>query len=70
MNHLLMSVVVGVALVAVAATMLRSHTPSTGHTVGAVSSKASPTSAGARKLPTEEYEDMSLVFSSKDRSAQ
>jgi len=70
MNQLTMSVVVGIALVAAAATMLRSHTPSTGHTVGVVSSKAPQTPAGASKLPTEEYEDMSVVFSSKDRSAQ
>jgi len=34
-----------------------------------VSSKAPPTPAGASKLPTEEYEDMSLIYSSKDRSA-
>jgi len=68
MNQLILSVVVAVALVAMAATMLRSHAPSTGHTVGVVTSKAPQ--AGANKLPTEEYEDMSLVFSSKDRSAQ
>jgi hypothetical protein len=69
MNHLMMSVVVAVVLVATAATVLRSHAPSTGHTVGVVSSKAPPTPAGASKLPTEEYEDMSLIYSSKDRSA-
>jgi len=70
MNQLMMSVVVAVVLVATAATVLRSHPPSTGQTVGAASSRAPQTPAGANRLPTEEYEDMSLVYSSKDRGAQ
>jgi len=70
MNHLMMSVVVAVVLVATTAMVLRSHPPSTGHTVGVTTSKAPQTPAGANRLPTEEYEDMSLVYSSKDRGAQ
>jgi hypothetical protein len=40
MNQLMISVVVAVILTGAAAAVLRSHAPSTGHTVGAVSSKA------------------------------
>jgi hypothetical protein len=40
MSQLIISVVVAVILTAAAAAVLRSHAPSTGHTVGAVSSKA------------------------------
>jgi hypothetical protein len=40
MNQLIISVVVAVILTAAAAAVLRSHPPSTGHTVGVVSSKA------------------------------
>jgi hypothetical protein len=39
MNQLMISVVVAVILTGAAAAVLRSHTFSTGHTVGAVSSK-------------------------------
>jgi hypothetical protein len=46
MNQLIISVVVAVILTAAAAAVLRSHAPSTGHTVGAVPSK---TPAGASK---------------------
>jgi len=67
MNQLIISVVVAVALTAAAATVLRARAPSTGLTVGAVSSKA-PDSCRRHKMATEAYEDMSLIFSSNDRS--
>lgn len=64
MKRLLITGFVAVALLA-ATTMLRSHSPSDDRvaaiTTGMASAKKSP--AGVTKLPVEEYEDMSLVFS-------
>ena len=66
MKHLLISGFLAVALLAVATT-LRSHSiiSSEGSTVatGAALSKKSPANAGVTRLPIEEFEDMSLVFS-------
>ena len=66
MKRLLISGFVAVALLAVATT-LRSHsimsTDRSAVTTGVASSKKSPAIAGVNKLPTEEFEDMSLVFS-------
>jgi len=66
MKRLLISGFVAVALLAVATTM-RSHsifsTERSTVTTGVALSKKSPASAGVTRLPIEEYEDMSLVFS-------
>ena len=66
MKRLLISGFVAVALLAVATT-LRSHSIiSAEHptvTTGVALSKKSPASAGVTRLPIEEFEDMSLVFS-------
>ncbi|KRR19006.1 hypothetical protein CQ14_19180 [Bradyrhizobium lablabi] len=65
MKRLLISGFVAVALLAVATTMRSysiSHEPST-VTTGVALSKKSPASAGTTRLPIEEFEDMSLVFS-------
>jgi hypothetical protein len=65
MKRLLFSGFVAVALLAVATTIRSysiSHDRST-VTTGVALSKKSPASAGVTKLPIEEYEDMSLVFS-------
>jgi hypothetical protein len=46
--------------------MLRSHTPSTDHPVGfsdAMSLQQLHSAPGVNKLPNEEFEDQSLVFS-------
>ena len=53
-----------VALLAVAATVgvMKSHSPSTNRTVVAASNLAL---VDVNKLPTEEYDDQSLVFSSR-----
>ena len=59
-------VVVALALAAVATTSLRSHSPSddrSAFTTGLASAKKSPATADVNKLPVEEFEDMSLVFS-------
>ena len=64
MKRLLISGCVVVALLAVATT-LRSHSPwdLSAFTMGSASAKKSQAIAGVSKLPVEEFEDMSLVFS-------
>jgi hypothetical protein len=66
MKRLLISGFVAVALLAVATT-LRSHsimsTERSTVTTGVALSKKSPAAAGVTRLPIEEFEDMSLVFS-------
>ena len=58
-------VVLALALLAVVTT-LRSHSPSDDRsalTTGSAPAKKSMAVAGVSKLPVDEYEDMSLVFS-------
>jgi hypothetical protein len=66
MNRLMISGFAVVALLAAAITMLPSHALF-GHraavTTGVASSQPRQASAVANKLPVEEFEDMSLVFS-------
>jgi len=65
MKRLLISGFVAVALLAVATTM-RSHSISNERstvTTGVALSKKSPASADVTRLPIEEFEDMSLMFS-------
>jgi hypothetical protein len=66
MKRLLISGFVAVALLAVATTY-RSHSIMSSDrstvTTGVALSKKSPAAAGVTWLPIEEYEDMSLVFS-------
>jgi hypothetical protein len=66
MKRLLFSGFVAVALLAIATT-LRSHSINSSDrstvTTGVALSKKSPAAAGVTRLPIEEYEDMSLVYS-------
>ena len=65
MKRLLIFGFVVVALIA-AVTSLRSHSPWDGlsaFTTGSASAKKSTATADMNKLPVEEFEDMSLVFS-------
>jgi hypothetical protein len=65
MKRLLNAGLVALALLAVATT-LRSHSSSddrSAFTTGLASAKQSPAVADVSKLPVEEFEDMSLVFS-------
>lgn len=62
MKRLMISGFATVALIAVATTMLKSHSSSTGRPVAAAAMISSQATAGA-KLPTEEFDDMSLVYS-------
>jgi hypothetical protein len=67
MNRLMISGFVAAALLAAVITMLPSHSL-LGHratvTSGTASSQQSQATTVANKLPIEEFEDMSLVFSS------
>ena len=66
MKRLMISGLAAVALLAAATTMLRSHSASTDRPVGAAdmaSLQQSRIATGSNKLPTENFEDMSLVFS-------
>ncbi len=66
MKRLMISGLAAVALLAAATTMLRSHSASTDRPVGAADMASVPQSriaTGSNKLPTENFEDMSLVFS-------
>jgi hypothetical protein len=66
MKRLMISGLAAVALLAAATTMLRSHSSSTDRPAGAAdmaSLQQSRIAAGANKLPIENFEDMSLVFS-------
>jgi hypothetical protein len=59
-----------VAMLLVVTTMLRSHSLPTVHTVGAAgmpSLQELHTAAGVSKLPTEDFEDMSLVYSTETK---
>ncbi|MBR1187793.1 hypothetical protein JQ634_11115 [Bradyrhizobium sp. AUGA SZCCT0240] len=66
MNRLMLSGFIAVAILAAAITMLPSHSlwghRATG-TTGLVSSPQHSSSTAANKLPIEEFEDMSMVFS-------
>jgi hypothetical protein len=66
MKRLMISAFVAVALLAVATTVLRSHSPpSTDRPVGTAgmpSLQELHSAAGANKLPIEEFEDQSLVY--------
>ena len=64
MNRLMIAGFVAIAVLAAATTMLRSHSLTGSHaaaTTGTASSQQ--TSTIVNKLPIEEFEDMSLVYS-------
>jgi hypothetical protein len=66
MKRLIISAFAVVALFFAATTMLRSHSLSTAHIVGATdmpSLQELYATIGVNKLPTEDFEDMSLVYS-------
>ena len=66
MKRLMISAFAAIALFAAAATLLRSPTPATGHAAGfsdAMSLQELHGAPGVNKLPIDEFEDQSLVFS-------
>jgi hypothetical protein len=62
MKRLMISGFAAIALLAAATTMLWSHSASTSRPVAAANMMSSH-AAGVNKLPIEEFEDMSFVFS-------
>jgi hypothetical protein len=70
MKRLMISAFAAVALLAVATTMLWSHSPSNGRPVksaDAMSLQELHNAANVNKLPIEDFEDQSLVFSKTSR---
>jgi hypothetical protein len=65
MKHRTITGFVAVALLAAATTAatMRSHSPLTVRTAGMMSLQEPQTAAGVNKLPIEDFEDMSLVYS-------
>ena len=66
MNRLMISGFVAVALVAAAVTMLPSHSL-LGYRAAGTTGMASSQQRHASKLPIEEFEDMSFVFSASPK---
>jgi hypothetical protein len=68
MKRLMICAFAAVALFAAATTMLWSHSPVLFAGTAAVPSlEERHTAAGVNKLPIEEFEDMSLVYSTKTK---
>ena len=67
MRLLTISVFAAISLLAAATTMLRSHSRSTDHLVGMPSLQELQGTSDANKLPAEEFEDQSLVYSNKTK---
>jgi hypothetical protein len=64
MKHLMIYAFAAIALLAAATTMLLSHTPAISHATGSADLMSSQAAApDVNKLPTEEFEDQSLVYS-------
>jgi hypothetical protein len=64
MKRLMIYAFAAIALFAAATTMLRSHTPVTSYGAGPAGLMSSQAAApDVNKLPIEEFEDQSLVFS-------
>jgi hypothetical protein len=63
-KSLMISGLAAIALLAAATTMLRSHSPSSDRPAG-MTLQELRAAAGANKLPVENFEDMSLVYSKK-----
>lgn len=63
MKRLMTSAIIAIALVAAATNMLRSHSPSAGRPAGMMSLQELHTTTDVNKLPIEEVDDQSLVYS-------
>ncbi len=66
MKRLMISAVAAIALLAAATSMLRSHSPSASHLAG-MSLQELHTTTDVNKLPIEEVDDQSLVYSKTRR---
>jgi hypothetical protein len=63
MKRLMISGFAAIALLAAATTMLWSHAPSTKHLLATGDMTSPQAGTDVSKLPVQEFEDMSLVFS-------
>lgn len=63
MTRLIISTFAAVFLIAGATTVLRSHSPLAVGAAGTTSLQERHSAAGVNKLPIEDFEDMSLVYS-------
>lgn len=63
MKRLMISAVAAIALLAAATSMLRSHSPSVGRPAGMMSLQELHKTTDVNKLPIEEIDDQSLVYS-------
>jgi hypothetical protein len=63
MKRLMISAVAAIALLAAATSMLRSHSPSVGRPAGMLSLLELQTATDVNKLPIEDIDDQSLVYS-------
>ena len=67
MKRLMISAIAAIALLAAATTMMRSHSPSAGRPVGMMSLQELHTTTDVNKLPIEDVDDQSLVYSKTRR---
>jgi hypothetical protein len=63
MKRLMISAVAAIALLAAATSMLRSHSPSVGRPAGMMPLQELLTATDVNKLPIEDIDDQSLVYS-------
>jgi hypothetical protein len=67
MKRLIISAISAIALLAAATSMLRSHSPSAARPTGMMSLQELHTTTDVNKLPIEDVDDQSLVFSKTRR---
>ena len=67
MKRLTISTIAAIALLAAATSMLRSHSPSAGRPVGMMSLQELHATTDVNKLPIEDVDDQSLVYSKTRR---
>ena len=67
MKRLMISAIAAIALLAAATSMLRSHSPSAARPAGMMSLRELHTTTDVNKLPIEDIDDQSLVYSKTRR---
>jgi len=67
MKRLMISAIAAIALLAAATSMLRSHAPSAVRPAGTMSLQELHTTTDVNKLPIEDVDDQSLVYSKTRR---
>ena len=67
MKRLMISAIAAIALLAAATSMLRSHSPPAARPAGMMSLQELHTTTDVNKLPIEDVDDQSLVYSKSRR---